>query len=191
METTPIALPDRPGEMPMPAQGTWVRTGGGAVGRFVGRTEQSTWVWYTRTWVQHGITFENMVIKFGAFKAAREPAVPAKPKTRRVRIGDDWVIGDIIERREESGTADKFNMGATFIEATVDLMDELGEQVEDEAFNDGGESALCGLFSDHEGKQQFAAIASVVNRVMLGRRLRGQRPHRKTVWAEVKRKLGL
>lgn len=184
---SPIDLPDRPEEMP--AQGTWVRTGGGAIGRFVGCTEQSTWIWYTRTESVFGVSFETMCSKFDRFKATRATA-PAKPETRRVRIGDDWVIGDILERRED-GTREQFTIRATFVEGPVDLMDELGEQVEDEAFDDGGESALCGLNTDHEGKQQFVQITSVVNRVMLGRRLRGQRPHRKSVWAEVKRKLEL
>lgn len=184
-----VGLPDCPGDLPAPAQGTWVRTSGGAVGRFVGHTKATTWVWYPRTEAHHGVSFETMCERFDRFLAAREPApAPNVPATRRVRIGDDWVVGDVLGRRED-GTASKFTMRATFIEGPADHMDELGEQIEAEAFDDGGDGAACGILTDHEGMTEFARITSVVNKVILGRRLRGQRPMRKRVWAEVKGKL--
>jgi hypothetical protein len=78
----------------MPAQGTWVHTGGGAVGRFVGHTKTTTWVWYTRTEARHGVSFEAMCESFDRFVATcerfdrsvatREPApnVPAEVKEK-------------------------------------------------------------------------------------------------------------
>lgn len=177
-------LPDRPGEMPMPAQGTWVRTGGGAVGRFVGRTRSgSTWMWYPRHG-ERGHSFEKMCERFKSFEAAHEPEAPEPPKRRRVRISDDYILGDLLQRWEESGDELDYRLGKTFIEGPVKLLDELGERIEEDAW-DYGDMADQGIFDDHEGKRMFARKATVVNLVMLGRRLQGKRPYRKGVWKEV------
>lgn len=174
----PISLPDRPGEMPMPPQGEWVRTGGGAVGRFVGRSEAGvTWMWYPRHG-ERGLSFETMCERFKASQ-------PQKRRKVKISDGGIWCIEDIVQRRVEAGDKVDLKVGKTFVEGPVDLLEEIAEQIEEEAW-DAAEMAGCGIFDDHEGKLVFAEKSVVVNRFILARRLRGKhRGSRKVLWDQV------
>lgn len=173
-------LPENPRGQQLPSQGTWVRTGGGADGRYVGRTKSGlTWVWYAR--LARGsrpVSFEKMCERFEEKRSAESVRV-------KISSSASETIDDVLGCWDEEDTK-QVTLRTTYVQGPRHLIESLGMRIEGAAWDDG-DNALSGVFSDHEGKQEFARNATVVAKLCLGRKLQGGRPVKRLVWAEVMR----
>lgn len=110
-------------------------------------------------------------------------------ETVRVKISGSAseTIADHLQCWTEEEQA-QVTLRTTYVEGPRHLIESLGERIESQAWDDG-ECAAGGPMTDHEGKIQFAQIATTVARLCLGRKLKGGKPIRRLVWKEVEREV--